>query len=336
MTRNERTPRRTRPGTRRAEGMRAKRNKRKLTTIAVVLGVVLVTAAAAGAWYYNNLSNRLAADETTAAEVAAVLEPQTADVESGARPAYILLLGSDARPGQGRSRSDSVVIARFDKKSKRVSLLSIPRDTRVAVPGHGYTKLAHANAYGGPALAITTVKNYTGLPIDHYVEMNFAGFARMVDALGGVRIDVDVTIDDKHGANTGGVSNVTYIRKGEQVLNGAQALTYVRARHIAGGDGARMKHQQVFLKALATQALASGNRSHLPGVINAAADNIETDLKVPAILAIAKDFQGFKGDSIKTYNAKGKGGKIGGVYYIIPDVVKSQALFRSFENGVAK
>ena len=325
------------PGTTRVARNRRARIRRTLVVAAITLSVLAVAGVAAAAWYYNDLSGRLAADDQTALEVASVLETETpAAAPDGPKPEYILLLGSDARPGQGHTRSDSVVIVRLDKESKKVTLLSIPRDTYVPVPGHGNTKLAHANAYGGPALAITTVRNYTGIPIDHYIELNFAGFARIVDALGGVHIDVDVTINDKNGANSGGVSNVTHIDKGKQVLNGAQALTYVRVRHIAGGDAARMRHQQVFLRALATQALATDNLSHLPSVINAAADNIETDLKVPAILALAQEYQGFRGDSIKGYNSAGHGAKIGGVYYVVPDAAKSQALFRAFQDGTLR
>lgn len=303
----------------------------------MTLGVFLLAGTAWGAWYYNDLTSRLSPDEATATEAASVLTEEVAEEDTTTvAPVYILLLGSDARPGQGRARSDSIVIARLDKATKSVSLLSIPRDTRVPVPGHGNTKITHANAYGGPALAITTVKNYTGLPINHYIELNFAGFARIVNALGGVNIDVDVAINDKNGSNTGGVSNVTRIAKGKQKLNGPQALTYVRARHIPGGDFARMKHQQVFLKALATQALASGNISRLPAVISAAADNIETDMKVPTILALAQEYQGFDGGSMKSFNAPGHSGMVGKASYVLPDVAKSQALFRAFEAGTAK
>jgi len=250
-----------------------------------------------------------------------------------AKPLYILLLGSDARPGQRHARSDSIVIARLDAESGSVALLSIPRDTRVKVPGHGTTRITNANAFGGPALAITTVKQYTGLPIDHYVELNFAGFARVVDALGGVTVVVDKAINDKHGANTGGVSNVTRIPAGTQTLKGDAALTYVRARHISGGDFGRIAHQQVFLKALASQALSLEKLPRLPAVIGAAADNIETDMSVATILGLANEWAGFDGSSMTSYSAPGKTGTIGGASYVLPDVAKSQALFRAFQAG---
>jgi len=312
-------------------------NKRRgLAIAASIAGVLLLVGVALGAWYYNNLANRLApTDSQTVAEVASVLDTGTVETTVAVAPEYILLLGSDARPGQTRARSDSIVIARIEQDTKKVTLLSIPRDTRVPIPGHGQDKITHANAFGGPALAIKTVKAYTGLPINHYVELNFAGFADIVDALGGVTVNVDRTINDPHGANTGGVSNVTYVPAGKQRLSGPAALTYVRARHMAGGDLARMRHQQTFLKALATQVLAAKNLRKLPRVIDAAADNITTDMKVGKIVELASAYRGFSGKNIKSYSATGRGGKVGGVYYIIPNQARSESLFRAFEAGTS-
>jgi LCP family protein required for cell wall assembly len=311
------------------------RNKTWALVIALFVAGLVLVGVALGAWYYNSLANKLSpVDSQTAAEVASVLDTGTVETAVVATPPeYILLLGSDARPGQTRARSDSIVIARIQKDTKKVTLLSIPRDTRVPIPGHGQDKITHANAFGGPALAITTVKAYTGLPINHYVELNFAGFADIVDALGGVTVNVDRAIDDPHGANTGGVSNVTYVPAGRHKLSGPAALTYVRARHIAGGDLARMKHQQTFLKALATQVLATRNLHKLPGVIDSAADNITTDMKVSKIVALAQEYQGFSGKSIESYSATGHGGTVNGVYYIIPNSARSERLFRAFEAG---
>ena len=95
-----------------------------------------------------------------------------------------------------------------------------------------------------------------------------------------------------------------------------------------------MKHQQTFLKALATQVLASKNLRKLPKVIDAAADNITTDMKVTKIVALANEFRGFKGKTIKSYSATGRGGRVNGVSYIIPDAKRSEKLFRAFEEGV--
>jgi polyisoprenyl-teichoic acid--peptidoglycan teichoic acid transferase len=318
-----------------ANAASGKNKKLALIVAAFIAGFALV-GIALGAWYYNSLANRLApTDSQKVAEVASVLDTGTVETTVAAAPEYILLLGSDARPGQTRARSDSIVIARIEQDTKKVTLLSIPRDTRVPIPGHGQDKITHANAFGGPALAIKTVKAYTGLSINHYVELNFAGFADIVDALGGVTVNVDRSINDPHGANTGGVSTVTYVPAGKQRLSGPAALTYVRARHMAGGDLARMKHQQTFLRALATQVLAGKNLRKLPRVVDAAANNITTDMKVSKIVALARAYRGFSGKSIKSYSATGRGGKVNGVYYIIPNRERSERLFRAFEAGTS-
>ena len=116
-------------------------------------------------------------------------------------------------------------------------------------------KITHANVYGGPALAIQTVKDFTGLPINHYMEVDFEGFVKLVDIVGGVTVKLDRPINDKKGASSsGGVSNVTYIPAGKQTLNGQQALTFVRSRKFLDGDFTRIKHQQQFMIALLKKA----------------------------------------------------------------------------------
>lgn len=283
---------------------------------------------------YFNVVNKLApSDPETAKEVKAALDTPTKEsANATSAPEYILILGSDARPGQTRARSDTILIARVDATSKSVTMLSIPRDSRVAIKGHGLDKITHANAFGGPALATKTVKAFTGLPINHYVEINFAGFGTIVDAMGGVVINVDRAINDSNGS-VAGVSNVTTISKGVQTLNSAQAMTFVRSRAFADGDFTRIKHQQQFLKALATQALQSKNLIRLPAIISSAADNIETDMSVPQIVSFANEFRGLSGDSIRSYTVPGKTARINGVSYVIPDEKAAQALIAAFAAG---
>lgn len=299
------------------------------------MAAVLVGLVAWAVYGYFNVVNKLApSDPETAKEVKAALDtPAKESANTTSAPEYIIILGTDARPGQTRARSDTILIARVDATSKSVTMLSIPRDSRVAIKGHGLDKITHANAFGGPALAIKTVKAFTGLPISHYVEINFAGFANIVDAMGGVVINVDRAINDSHGSDTGGVSNVTTISKGVQTLNGAQALTFVRSRAFADGDFTRIKHQQQFLKALATQALQSKNLMRLPAIISSAADNIETDMSVPQIVSFANEFRGFSGDSIRSYTVPGRTARINGVSYVIPDEEAAQTLIAAFAAG---
>ena len=145
-------------------------------------------------------------------------------------------------------RTDTIMIVHTG--SKKTTLLSLPRDTYVPIPGHGRNKLNAAFAFGGASLLVQTVEEVTGLRIDHYAEIGFGGFASMVDAVGGVRICVDQAINDGNaGLN---------IQAGCQKLDGAQALGYVRSRKFANGDLERVQHQRQFLSALLSKVASPG------------------------------------------------------------------------------
>jgi LCP family protein required for cell wall assembly len=172
-----------------------------------------------------------------------------------------LIVGSDSRadltPAQRQalatgdaagSRTDTIMIVHTG--AKKTTLLSLPRDTYVPIDGHGRNKLNAAFAFGGSSLLVRTVEEVTGLHIDHYAEIGFGGFAKMVDAVGGVRICVDQAINDGNaGLN---------IQAGCQKLNGAEALGYVRSRKFANGDLERVQHQRQFLSALLSKVASPG------------------------------------------------------------------------------
>ena len=300
-----------------------------------VIFALVVVAAGYGVYRYNRVARALA----PAPSVDATRAQQAVDpIKPGAKkePVYVLILGADRRPGQKRARSDTILVARIDPQTEKVSLLSIPRDTRVKVPGHGMDKITHANAYGGPALAIKTVKGFTGLPIHHYMELDFEGFVNLVDIVGGVTVTLDRPINDKKGASSsGGVSNVTYIPAGKQKLNGQQALTFVRSRKFADGDFTRIKHQQQFMIALLKKATASKNLPKLPTIAEKAGENVDTDMSIPQLLKMAGAFKGLKSADIKAYTVPGRAGRVGRGSYVIPNESKAEELFRKFEKGPA-
>ncbi|MFC0864183.1 LCP family protein [Sphaerimonospora cavernae] len=163
-----------------------------------------------------------------------------------------LVIGADRRPDEGGfQRSDCIMIAHIPADRKRVYLISIPRDSYVAIPGHGKDKINSAYAYGGPRLLITTVEKLTGVRIDHFAALDFAGFVAMTKALGGVT--VYISKDSYDSAN-----KVTW-RQGETLLEGEQALLFVRQRFgLPGGDFDRIKRQQAFLRAMMQKALSKG------------------------------------------------------------------------------
>lgn len=317
----------------RNENTASRRRKTLSSVLAVTALVVLLLIGGWIAYSYFTVADNLAPAAVTSKQLGEVLDQPVP--ERATEPEYVLILGADRRPGQSRARSDTILIARIDRAKREVSMLSIPRDSRVAISGHGHDKITHANAFGGPALAVSTVKEYTGLPIHHFVEIDFAGFADVVDSLGGVTLDVDAPIDDKHGSDTGGVSGVTHISAGRQVLSGAEALTFVRSRAFSDGDFTRIRHQQQFLKALASQALAGENLPRLPGVIRTVSANIDTDLSVAELLSLASDFRGFDGESMKSVTLPGTPKRINGVSYVVSDEAEVRRIAQAFATGMS-
>lgn len=319
------------PARRHKRDARRKTNRKRALVIAAVAVALLVFAAAVWAYIdYRAMSN----DLKLSAEVRKAVEQQLSPAPSPKEPVYLLILGLDKRPKEKYGRTDTILLARLDPKTKTVKLLSIPRDSRVPVEGHGLDKINAAGAYGGPALAIKTVKDFTGLLVNHYLEIDFQGFADVVNAMGGVRIDVDRSFDDINGANTGGVSNVTHIDKGYQKLNGQQSLTYVRARHpFADGDFTRMKHQQTFIAAVAKQSLSAANLPKLPSVARAASTNMKSDMSLGDLIALVSEFRGVGKDSIKSYTLPSHPAMIGGISYMLTDTANAKLLIGDFRNG---
>ncbi len=198
--------------------------------------------------------------------------------ESGNR-INILLVGIDdgdgANPATSPHRSDSMLLMGVHKSTGAVSLLSIPRDTRVAIPGHSSAdKFGHSFAYGGVALTIATIQDFLKVPVHYYIVADWQGFIKVVDALGGVDLHVEANMryEDPY-------ANLKIdLKKGFQHLNGHQAGQYVRFRHDEMGDIGRVSRQQKFLKALATQAVRPGNLIRLPQIISILRDNVQTNM----------------------------------------------------------
>jgi polyisoprenyl-teichoic acid--peptidoglycan teichoic acid transferase len=169
----------------------------------------------------------------------------------------IMLLGSDRRPkntpdrAAAGARSDTIMLIRLDPSKKAIALMSLPRDLRVNIPGHGTDKLNAAYDIGGPKLTLETVKHLTGLPINHVVNVDFRGFWAGVDALGCVYAD----IDRRYFNDTSEFAYIN-IQPGYQRLCGRQALEYVRYRH-EDDDLVRSARQQDFLRQ-AKQQIATG------------------------------------------------------------------------------
>ena len=182
-------------------------------------------------------------------------------------------------------RSDAIMLARFEFDGDSVSslnVLSIPRDTRVRVPGHGVHKINAAHAYGGPELSCATVRDVFGIDPDYYVDLNFEGFQQVVDAVGGVDVNVHQQLD--YDDNWGKLH--IHLKPGQQRLNGYKAMGYVRFRH-TDNDLARAERQHEFLEALRTKITDRKNFLCLPNVVGAVTNNLHSNLTMDQMLTLA-------------------------------------------------
>jgi len=242
-------------------------------------------------------------------------------VDEGPKTLSLLLMGVDRRDEEA-SRADTIIVAFIDTDTKKVNLLSIPRDTYVSVPGHGETKVNHAHAYGGADLMAETISEFLGVPINKYVELDFEGFKNIIDILGGVTIDVE----ERMYRPSEGID--LYPGKGQH-LDGDKSLQFVRYRGKMGDIG-RIENQQKFLKTLADQAISLGTVVKLPSLIKEVMDSTETNLTLKEMLGLAKIAQGAREGQIATATLPGEPVYINGVSYWEPYEEETSQLIDEF------
>ncbi len=248
-----------------------------------------------------------------------------------------LVLGSDTRdPGApGGSRADTIILMHLPADRSGAQLVSIPRDTWVRVPRsadgrHGNTnaKINAAYAWGGTPLMVQTVEDYTGVRIDHVVMVDFAGFKDIVDALGGVEIDVEEAFTSTHSLNP---DSIRRFRAGPQTMDGATALDYARERYaFADGDFARIRHQQQVIRAILDKASSGGiltNPGRLNSFLRATADAVAVDDTLN-IFGMAGDLRHLRSENLGFYTSPTSGtGTRGDQSVVLPDRAKAKVFF---------
>ncbi|MEJ2557054.1 MAG: LCP family protein [Anaerolineae bacterium] len=220
----------------------------------------------------------------------------------------VLLLGIDKRPDEQYARTDTMILVTVDPATGKAGMLSIPRDLWVTIPGYGENRINTAhylgdkNGYpgGGPALAMKTVQYNLGVPVHFYVRVDFDGFRRIVDTLGGIDIDAPQTINDPKYPDENYGYDPFYIQAGPQHLAGDMALKYARTRATAGSDFDRARRQQQVLFAIREKALAIGVVPKIPDLWATMADTVQTDLQLVDILELAKLSDKITGDDIQS------------------------------------
>lgn len=245
----------------------------------------------------------------------------TLDAEPPARDTAILLAGVDRRPGD-IGRSDTLMLLKYDSKDGRLHLLSIPRDTEVDLPGHGRQKINAAYVFGGVNLMLQAASDLTGLKVDRYVTVDMQGFEKVVDALGGVDIDIKRQMDYDDASQ--GLS--IHFTPGVHHLNGHDALSYVRWRGDPRADLGRIDRQQGFLTALAQQALTPAIIPRLPALITSLRDSVKTDIPVGEQLSLAVALIRGYHNGLTVDTVPGRVALIDHVSYVIADQEQLKAL----------
>lgn len=213
----------------------------------------------------------------------------------------ILVMGIDARNAAENSRSDTMILVNIDRKTKKVAMVWIPRDTRVEVGLNRYDKVNSVNYIKGPEAACDVVGKLLNTKVNYYVTVNFAGFAKIVDLLDGVTIDVES--DMKHyDPNPKLNINLT---KGVQKLNGKEALDYVRYRGGPTADIGRTQRQQKFIQAVAKESLKPKNIVKLPKLLPEIFEQVNTNIPTNDILFMVKVAAEFNEESVITQTLPG-------------------------------
>lgn len=259
-----------------------KKSRRGLKIALIVVAVIialLLMAGAAVALYINSLNSAISYDDPNQQEQL----QNVLDTPEQNQPYYVLVLGSDAREGDTASRSDVIMLARVapGATSSTITLVSIPRDTMVELPGYGTSKINAAYAYGGAAGAVEAVENFAGVNISHVVEIHFQELETLIDSLGGVWVDVPIATELDSGT----------LEAGDQLLNGTQALEFVRERYsYARGDFQRSDNQRLVAEAIIRKVL-DVSPLELPGTIQQLATCVTTDLDVGEIVELVQEIQ---------------------------------------------
>ena len=218
------------------------------------------------------------------------------------RTTNILVLGSDRRPNTPNWRTDVMMIVALDYENNRAGVISIPRDIFIdRIPDHNPNKINVVDYLGeqdepdggGPKLLGSIIQEKLGIPIHHYVRFDFNGFVELVDALGGVEVEIDCPYYDYFQIE----DVVLNVKPGIQVLSGEEALVYVRSRRL-GGDLDRARRQQRFIWAIRNHVLNENILTKLPALYSALGDSVQTDLGIVQILRVARFALGLDKENI--------------------------------------
>lgn len=288
--------------------MDSTKKKKTLKLIGIIL--LLFTLALCGLAYFvwHSLNTSL---DSMYKEVERTSEKRTETLQlSNQVPFSVLLLGVDERAGDS-GRSDSIIVLTVNPQLKSVKLLSIPRDTRTEIIGHGTEdKINHAYAFGGIKMSMDTIEHFLDIPIDYFIEINMEGFKDIVDAVGGVTVEntLDFTYEDIHFA------------KGTITLSGKEALSYSRMRYKdPNGDFGRQQRQRQVIQAVIQKGARLSSLANYRSILAALSQHVETNLSFNNMIDIQQNYRDAS-SNISQLTIQGNGTKMNDIYYyIVPE-----------------
>lgn len=239
----------------------------------------------------------------------------------GSTKLNILIIGYDSSIN-GPPRADTIILSSIDLESKKMGLLSIPRDTRVSVQGYGMNRINASHAFGGIDLTISTIEDFLNIPVDYYVETDFQGFAKIIDAIGGVEIEIKEPL--KYVDKAGGV--FIDLPAGKRVLSGKEALDYVRFREPIKGDIGRVERQQKFIKSVMHRVLSPDIIMKLPSIYNETKKAVNTNIPVQDITPFIRLLKDMNLSNIETVILPGEPRYIHGASYWVVNEEESEIL----------
>lgn len=285
----------------------------RLLCFLVLLGLLGAGVFRGSIWVYDNFINPPQAQ-------VAVADEQVRDDQKLNERINVLLLGIDDGDSEAAEtepkRTDAIILLSFDPQQNQVAVLSIPRDTKVVLPGHrDPEKINAAYAYGGAVMAKQTVANLLRVPIHYYALANWRGFIEVVNLIGGVDlyVDRDMYYEDPYA------DLVIDIKHGYQHMDGETAGKYVRFRKDELGDIGRVQRQQKFLKAAAEQMFSVQNVTKISSLLATMDKYIETDLNTLTMLKAANSFKLFGDDKLRSCMLYGQFDDSSGVSYWAAD-----------------
>ncbi len=306
------------------------RGKKAAIIVIASLMAVIIGAGTAFALYVNHIDSQLKGNKTEAERMA--IQDALGYETSLDKPFYMMLIGTDKREGEeGPWRSDTNIVARVDPIEGVVSMVSIPRDTKIDIKGHGVQKFNAAYAFDGAAGAITEAENLLGVDITHYAEVSFLKLAGLVDAVGGVTVENESKIDNPKCDD--GDGNHYVIEKGTQHLNGGEALTFARNRDYPDGDYTRTKHQRAVIEAV-VDAVLELPITGIPAVVDAAVQCVETDISALDLVGLAQKLSDLPQDLViysvvmPSYTQN-----INGISFVINDEEQTAEMMKAFREG---